>query len=224
MKLIDLVGKRYGRLLVVKRADSLNGKTRWHCVCDCGKECIVYGSALKSGNTTSCGCYKTENAKKLYSGVRQNDLRLYFIWNAIKQRCYNPNSISYHNYGGRGIKMDEEWANNYESFYRWAMRSGYRKDYQIDRIDNNGDYCESNCRFVDKETQANNKRNVKLYTISGVTKSLPQWCREYNQEYSTVRQRVYVLGWAIEKALSTPKHYEFVKNRHRKEEQNARTV
>jgi hypothetical protein len=102
--------------------------------------------------------------------------------------------------------MDEEWANNYESFYYWAINSGYKKGLEIDRIDNEGDYCASNCRFVEKETQANNKRNVKLYTINGIEKSLPQWCREYNQDYYLIRQRVYKLGWSIEESLLAPKN------------------
>lgn len=206
MGLIDLTGKKFGRLFVVNRADSMNGHVRWLCKCDCGKECIVHGSSLKSGNTTSCGCYRIENAKKLYSGVRQNDKHLYAVWNGIKQRCRNTNNRSYYNYGGRGIKICDEWADNYEVFYNWAIRSGYKTGLEIDRIDYNGDYCESNCRFVQKEIQANNKRNVVLYTINGITKSLPQWCREYHRDYYTVRQRVYKLGWNIEDALVLPKN------------------
>lgn len=206
MKIINLVGKRYGRLVVIEKADSLKGHARWRCKCDCGNECVVHGSSLRSGNTKSCGCYKTENARKLYSTVRQNDKRLYAVWNGIKQRCTNPNSKSYQNYGGRGIEMDSEWANHYESFYNWAINAGYRTGMEIDRIDNNGNYCASNCRFVDSIIQANNKRNVKLYEIDGVEKSLPQWCRECNQDYWLVRQRVYKLGWTIEEALTTPKH------------------
>lgn len=205
MKLINLVGEKFGRLSVVKKADSLNGHARWLCKCDCGNECIVYGYSLKSGNTTSCGCYKTENAKRLYSGLRQNDKHLYAVWNGIKQRCSNKNNKSYHNYGGRGIKMDSEWANNYDAFYKWAIKAGYKKGLTIDRIDNNAGYCEANCRFVSRDVQANNKRNVKLYTIDGITKSLPQWCKEYNQDYYLVRQRVFKLGWAIENALTCPK-------------------
>ena len=205
MKLVNIVGKKFGRLLVIEKANSLNGCTRWRCLCDCGNECIVQSSSLKSGNTKSCGCYKRENAKKLYSTVRQNDKKLYSVWNGIKQRCYNKNSKSYHNYGGRGIKMNDDWANDYKTFYEWAMKAGYKYGLEIDRIDNDGDYCESNCRFVNKEIQANNKRNVKLYTINGITKSLPQWCREYDIDYYTVRQRVFKLGWCIEKALTTPK-------------------
>lgn len=206
MKLVDLVGKKYGRLLVVKKADSIGGHARWLCKCECGNECIVHGSSLKSGNTRSCGCYKRENAKKLYSSVRQNDTHLYAVWNGIKQRCRNKNNDSYHNYGGRGINICDEWANSYETFYEWAIRSGYKRGLEIDRINCDGDYCESNCRFVTKNAQANNKRNVKLYTIDSVTKSLPQWCIQYDKDYYLVRQRVYKLGWQIKEALTIQKH------------------
>lgn len=205
MKLQNLVGKKYGRLLVIKRIKSVNGKTKWLCKCDCGNECVVYATSLKSGNTQSCGCYKRENAKKLYSTVRQNDKRLYAVWNGIKQRCTNPNNNAYHNYGGREIKICNEWANNYKSFYDWAISAGYKKGKEIDRIDNDGNYEPDNCRFVDKETQANNKRNVRLYTINGITKSLSQWCKDYDLDYYTVRQRIYKLGWTIEDALNKPK-------------------
>lgn len=206
MKLQNLVGKKYGRLLVIKRMKSVNGKAKWLCKCDCGNECVVYATSLKSGNTQSCGCYKRENAKKLYSTVRQNDKRLYAVWNGIKQRCTNPNNTAYHNYGGRGIKICNEWANNYKSFYDWAISAGYKKGKEIDRIDNNGNYEPDNCRFVDEETQANNKRNVRLYTINGITKSLSQWCKDYDLDYYMVRQRIYKLGWTIEDALNKPKH------------------
>ena len=211
MKKMDLVGQKFGRLLVIAKSEPLHGHVRWLCKCDCGNERIVHGSSLKSGNTTSCGCYKTENAKRLYSSVRQNNKRLYAVWNGIKQRCLNKNNRSYSNYGGRGIKIDEEWARNYESFYNWAMRSGYHDGMEIDRIDNDGDYCEDNCRFVNREVQSNNKRNVKLYEIDGVSKSLAQWCRDYNQEYYLVRQRVYKLGWPIKEALTAPKNYDYSK-------------
>ena len=180
MKLQNLVGKKYGRLLVIKRTKSVNGKAKWLCKCDCGNECVVYATSLKSGNTQSCGCYKRENAKKLYSTVRQNDKRLYAVWNGIKQRCTNPNNNAYHNYGGRGIKICNEWANNYKSFYDWAISAGYKKGKEIDRIDNNGNYEPDNCRFVDEETQANNKRNVRLYTINGIIFYI---CQRINQSY-----------------------------------------
>lgn len=206
MKRIDLTGKKFGRLKVIKQADTVKGHLRWHCKCDCGKDTIVYGSSLKNGNTTSCGCYKTENAKRLYSGVRQNDKHLYGVWNGIKQRCRNSNHKSYPNYGGRGINVCDEWANNYESFYYWSINCGYKKGLEIDRINNDGNYEPNNCRWVEREIQANNKRNVTLFTIGQTTKSLSQWCREYNQDYFLVRQRIYKLGWSIETALNTQKN------------------
>lgn len=206
MKLDNLVGNRYGRLIVVRRAEnSLHGSTRWLCKCDCGNECVVHSVSLKTGNTTSCGCFKRDNAQKLYSTVRQKDKHLYAVWNGIKQRCFNKNNSSYHNYGGRGITMDSRWAENYETFYNWAIKAGYKRGLTIDRINNDGNYCEENCRFVDRQVQANNKRNVKTYTINGKTQSLRDWCREYNIGHSLVYQRVSKLGWPIEKALSTPK-------------------
>ena len=87
-----------------------------------------------------------------------------------------------------------------------AISAGYKKGKEIDRIDNNGNYEPDNCRFVDEETQANNKRNVRLYTINGITKSLSQWCKDYDLDYYMVRQRIYKLGWTIEDALNKPKH------------------
>lgn len=221
MRKINRIGERFGRLLVIDEAEPLSGKTRWLCKCDCGKTTIVHATSLVTGTTTSCGCYKRENAQRLYSSVRQNDKRLYAVWNGMKQRCQNPNNTAYHNYGGRGIKVDKEWSDNYEAFYNWAIHNGYQYGYEIDRIDNNGDYCSSNCRFVKRDVQANNKRNIKQYTIDGVTKSLPQWCRQYNQDYYLVRQRVYKLGWNIQEALTQPSQQSPNAEKHAKEKDNA---
>lgn len=204
MKRIDLTGKKYGKLTVIEPADVKKGHLRWKCKCDCGNERIVHGSSLKSGHTTSCGCYKTENAKKLYSSVRQNDKRLYAVWNGIKQRCRNPNNFSYHNYGGRGIDICDEWANSYEAFYYWAIENGYTHGLEIDRKDYDGNYEPSNCRWVDDKAQANNRRNVSKFTIHGITNTLSEWCRIYNMDYFLVYQRTHKLGWSIEDALTTP--------------------
>ena len=204
MKRIDLTGKKYGRLTVIEPADTKNGRLRWKCKCDCGNERIVHGSALKSGNTKSCGCYKTEKAKKLYSSVRQKDRKLYAVWNGIKQRCRNPNNLSYHNYGGRGIDICDEWANSYEAFYYWAIGNGYRHGLEIDRKDYDGNYEPSNCRWVDDKAQSNNRRNVKKITIHGITNTLSEWCRIYNMDYLLVYRRTHNLGWSIEDALTKP--------------------
>lgn len=204
MRLIDLTGKRFGRLTVLGRSQEPSEKIKWICKCDCGTIKAIYGDCLKNGNTKSCGCFKTENAKLLYSGLRQKNKTLYGIWWSMRQRCNNKNSKSYHNYGGRGIKVCDEWNASFENFYYWAYSNGYENGLQVDRIDNNGDYSPNNCRWVNTEVQANNKRNVKLYEIDGQKKSLPQWCREYNASYYTVRQRVCKLGWDIKDALVIP--------------------
>lgn len=198
----NLIGHRYGRLLVVSKAESKNGRAYWNCVCDCGNTKVVSSCCLSTGKTTSCGCYKREKAKKLWSTSRSKDLKLYNIWCSMKNRCYRVKDTGYANYGGRGIKICSEWLEDYENFYQWAMTNGYEHGLEIDRIDYNGDYCPENCRWVDRYVQANNKRNIKKYTINGKTQSLAEWCREYSLDYYLVRQRVYKMGWTIEQALT----------------------
>ena len=170
-KCIDLTGKRYGRLVVEKSlGKNEKGKYTWLCKCDCGNEKIVQTSYLRSGHTTSCGCYHNEMVGKLN---RKHNLsnkcgRLYFLWKSIKYRCYCENSKDFHNYGGRGISMCDEWKKDFSTFYEWAINNGYKEEktakglnvLTIDRIDVNGNYEPSNCRFVTNKMQAKNKRNT----------------------------------------------------------------
>ena len=215
MNAIDIKGQKYGRLTVLEKSEPIrfkgSGKTkiRWLCRCECGNTVVVTTGALRSGRTKSCGCYATEKQRIIGSKRKTHGMagtRLYDIWRSMKKRCDVKTTEAYKNYGGRGIKICNEWANNYKSFYDWAISAGYKKGKEIDRIDNNGNYEPNNCRFVDEETQANNKRNVRLYTINGITKSLSQWCKDYDLDYYMVRQRIYKLGWTIEDALNKPKH------------------
>lgn len=155
----NLVGKRFGKLTVIERAgESKSGNVKWLCECDCGNKTIVVGSFLKNGNTRSCGCGKIKH--------REKDKRLYSVWANMKNRCYNPHDIAYHIYGGRGIRVCDEWRTDFDAFKSWAIENGYDKDAlygkcTIDRIDVDGDYCPSNCRWVDMKTQAQNKRRRK---------------------------------------------------------------
>lgn len=129
--------------------------------------------------------------------------RLYHIYNNMKERCYNENSIDYLRYGARGIKICDEWLNDFMLFHNWSMDNGYHEDLTLDRIDVNGNYGPDNCRWVDRKAQARNRRSNKNYTINGETHCLKDWCNIVNINYHTVRTRLRY-NWTIEKALFTP--------------------
>ena len=200
-KLNDLTGKKFGKLQVIKRSNRKGAY--WICKCDCGNISEVYSSNLISGRTVSCGCYLNEIRKTQRTTHGDSKSRLYNIWTLMKKRCSDKNCKAYQNYGGRGISVCPEWKNDFESFKNWAINNGYSSGLTIDRIDNNGNYEPSNCRWADVKTQNNNNRmNVKV-TINGETKTLAQWCEYYNTSYVAVRAR-RLRGWDDIEAITTP--------------------
>ena len=131
---IDLTGHRFGRLVVLERAEdhiTKSGKNvkRWNCLCDCGNKTIVRHGNLRNGKTTSCGCLHKEKVGAINRthGLSTKHGRLYPLWKSIKYRCYNKNAKSYKDYGGRGIKMCDEWLNNPKAFCDWAVANGYKE-------------------------------------------------------------------------------------------------
>lgn len=164
-KLIDLTGQRFGRLLVIRRVEcEKHGEAKWLCQCDCGNETAVFGYLLRSGKTSSCGCSKHDetfrNKKKEQSTVHGGcGTRLYRIWIGMKNRCYNPNAAKYKDYGGRGITICAEWKNDFPAFRDWALSHGYTDALSIDRIDVDGNYEPSNCRWATAKEQRHNRRD-----------------------------------------------------------------
>lgn len=203
-RVIDLKGRRFGRLTVIEEAGrSKDRHVLWLCKCDCGNKCIVPSNSLKKGDTQSCGClYKEQQKipKSIKHGMSKS--RIYQEWIDMRNRCVNKNVKCYHNYGGRGITVCEEWR-DFQAFYDWAMANGYTDDLTLDRIDNNGPYSPENCRWVTYKEQGNNTSRNHCITHKGKTQTISQWADELNMKYSTLYARLSS-GWSIERALSEP--------------------
>ena len=202
----DLTRKKFGRLTVIKRLNnhiSPKGKqySKWQCKCDCGNIVDVLGRNLNNGNTQSCGCFAKELSKKAMTKHGQRNARIYNIWSAIKDRCYNENNKEYHLYGGRGITVCAEWLHDFQAFYDWAMSNGYADDLTIDRIDNDKGYSPFNCKWATRKEQNNNKRSNNLITFNGKTQTIAQWADEKKMKYSTLNSRIN-RGWSIERTLN----------------------
>lgn len=179
----DLSGQKFGKLTPIKRVypeDKKNG-TWWLCVCDCGNTIIVSSGGLTGGDNRTCKNCPPE---------KQYPKRLKNIFRYMKKRCYNKRSTGYHNYGGRGIKICDEWLNNPKLFYEWAENHGYRDDLSIDRINNDGDYTPDNCRWVGKKEQDRNKRTNHYLTYKGDTKCMIAWAEELDISYKKLCEKV----------------------------------
>jgi len=200
--MIDLSKQKFGRLIVIERVENY----KWLCKCDCGIEKIIRGSSLKSGDTKSCGCLAKEQLIKRSTKHGHNkkgkQTKIYQSWRHMIERCTNSNYSEYQYYGGRGITVCERWL-NFENFLE-DMDEPPTQEHSIDRIDNDGNYCKSNCRWATKREQARNTRRNLLITFDGETQCLMWWAEKFNINYHTLYNRIYRNGWPIEKALTTP--------------------
>ena len=198
--LIDLKGQRFGRLTVITRIKNIHGNTAWRCLCDCGNEKVATTSTLKGG-AKSCGCIAKERHKAhrdLMEKTRgQLNKRIYGIWQKMIHRTTKPNDPDYKIYGGRGIKVCDEWLNDYLAFEKWSLSHGHDNSLTIDRIDNDGNYSPENCRWADKFTQNNNRSISHRISYKNKTMTVTQWSREFNLIDSAVSFRVSQ-GWSME--------------------------
>lgn len=215
---IDFTGYRHERLLVIRKADF--GRTQWVCKCDCGKEVTFPISRILEYK--SCGCLEKENKKHLSDHTKTHGMTntiLYSKYCGMKERCYNKNYSHYERYGGRGIKMCEEWKNSFESFRDWAYKNGYdesKKWYEqsLDRIDNNGNYEPNNCRWADQKTQGRNKENSVFLNYNGEKINLSEFAERFNISYASFITRNLKRGKKLEEiveewnmAYNTPSDY-----------------
>lgn len=168
--LIDLTGKRFGRLTVLSRLpNDSRGRARWCCVCDCGKQTSVLGSHLRKQNIRSCGCLaRSLSSERILKHPTKGNFRhggrhtrLYSIWTNMKTRCLNPNNRAYKWYGAVGVSICQAWI-SFEGFRDWALSSGYSDELTIDRIDPFGNYEPSNCRWIPKKDQRANQRRCYM--------------------------------------------------------------
>ena len=200
-KLIDLTGQRFGRLVVIERADnSADGRARWLCRCDCGQSKTVLGEHLKKGRTKSCGCAKSESSSKRFKKHGGRNSKLYRIWSNMKDRCNNPDCKVYSDYGGRGIKVCKEWIDDFSAFQKWALANGYKEGLTIDRKDNDKGYSPDNCRWTDRKIQGNNKRNCRYITYKGQRKTVAEWSDITGTPHDTLLYRLNH-GWETERIL-----------------------
>lgn len=203
-KCIDLTGQRFGRLVVLKRVENTKkGSSRWLCRCDCGETKIHTAGILNSGDVKSCGCYGKEVRKEKHTKHNKSNTKLYRVWASMRERCSSTSCKGFVYYGARGVTVCDDWNNSFQAFYDWATSSGYAEGMSIDRIDVDGNYEPSNCRWVSTNIQANNKKNNVRVEYNGESRTVSEWASILGIEYRTLWMRLR-RGWSVEKAFQTP--------------------
>lgn len=220
IRLKDITGKQFNRLLVVKLfGRSKEGSALWKCKCICGTKIIALGTDLRAGHTQSCGCLKQENNRlqgfrigkaKLKHGHtskldpvtgKKKYTKVYNTWARIIARCENKNTPCYKYYGAHKITICKRWRHSFESFLE-DMGEPPSAKHSIDRIDNSKGYSKANCKWSTHTEQMRNRSNTLKISYLQKTKSLPEWAELLNIPYDTLYSRLYCLGWAVKEAFT----------------------
>lgn len=192
----DIAGQKFNYLTAIKFVEynKQSHNCMWLFKCDCGKDVILSKSNVKTGHTKSCGCYNQKVASERLTTHNKTNTKVYRTWSNMKRRCYDKNNKAYIRYGNKGITVCDRWLKSFENFYE-DMGEPPTTKHTIDRIDNNGNYEPSNCRWATQKQQNRNySRNIDI-TINNKTHCLMEWCEIYNRPYDLVRQRIKKLGW-----------------------------
>lgn len=200
---LNLLGEKFGRLTVIGDAGSTkSGKSKWHCLCECGSELDVPCGTLRSLHTTSCGCISKEMviARNTTHGFADR-VPEYRTWQAMRDRCLNPNTAKAKNYSARGILICPEWSSFEQFFVDMGLRPS--PQHSLDRINNNGNYCKENCRWAPASQQAQNKTNNIQIEHDGLRLCITEWSRRLGFSRSTINDRLR-RGWTPERALTQP--------------------
>lgn len=214
----SICGKRFNYFTVLNVDHFDEDKQSWFlCRCDCGKEFLIRGACIKKQK--SCGCMTNKMLSDARKTHGESKTKLYDVWHLMKERCYRKGHKSYPDYGGRGIIVCDEWKNDYTAFRDWALRNGYDEnagymECTLDRVDVNGNYEPSNCRWVSMKKQCNNRRNNNWLSYNGETHTMSEWAEITGIAFDTLwrRQR---RGWDDERILTAPLR---MTKRHKKKE------
>ena len=204
------VGYRHGRWTVisehfpVERSDRVQYYVK--CQCDCGTERTISVSDMKLGKKISCGCFRTDLYTTHGDAAPGRRHPLYGVWAGMLQRCGNPKSPNWHDYGGRGISVCPEWVDSYTAFRDWSLANVFHSSLEIDRIDNNGNYTPENCRWTTRQVNSNNTRFNRHLVAFGERKTVAEWSRDPRcaVRYDTLYTRIHKYGWDAERAIAMP--------------------
>jgi hypothetical protein len=202
----NLIGQKFGHLTVVGKAENnTQGKQMWICKCDCGREKAKPTDtySLKHGKVKSCGCLYFESNKERNKKHGLTHSRIYNIWISMRSRCNYVGDVAYKNYGGRGIKVCQEWNNDFQAFYDWAMLHGYTDKLTVDRVDPNDDYCPQNCRWSTMKEQQNNRRNNRRIVYKNKPYTVSQLAEKLNLSRNALVWRLDN-GWEEDEISLTP--------------------
>jgi hypothetical protein len=199
-KRISQIGQTFGRLTAISDAEDMNGKSASICQCECGTVKSYRNGSLTSGNTLSCGCLHNDLLSERLMKHGMLDSQIYGVWIGMKDRCCNPNSERYADYGGRGITVCDRWVSSFNNFFA-DMGDIPFKGAQIDRKENDKGYSPDNCKWSTRNEQARNKRNNRILVFNGVGRCLTEWAEITGIKTGTLISRLK-RGWQIERALT----------------------